>query len=313
MNTQNPLLSIVIPALNEEDNVIPLYQEIRKVCQEHHFSYEIIFVNDGSTDETSNRLKTLKPVKIINFRKRSGQTAAMDAGIKHSTGKIIITMDADRQNDPNDIPKLLNKLSEGYDVVSGWRKNRQDPFLKKFTSRGANLLRKILVDDGIQDSGCTLKAYKRECFEQVDLYGEMHRFIPAILKWRGFKIGEIVVNHRARTAGQTKYNLSRTLKGFVDMISLWFSRKYFNRPLHLFGGMGLVTIFLGILAGLGMIYDRWILGHDLSNTALTTLSIFLILFGTQLFISGLMIDLQIKNYHRIGKENPYLIKEIIEN
>ena len=311
--SNQPLLSIVIPALNEEDNVIPLFQEISQVCRANNYSYEIVFVNDGSTDQTLERLKTLKPVKIINFRKRSGQTAAMDAGIKNSTGKIIITMDADRQNDPNDIPKLLNKLSEGYDVVSGWRKNRQDPFFKKFTSRGANLLRKILVDDGIQDSGCTLKAYKRECFEQVDLYGEMHRFIPAILKWRGFKIGEIVVNHRARTAGQTKYNISRTIKGFVDMISLWFWRKYFNRPLHLFGGMGLFIIFLGIIAGLGMFYDRWILGRDLSNTALTTFAVFLILFGTQLFVSGLMIDLQIKNYHRIGHENPYNIKEIIEN
>ncbi len=311
--SNQPLLSIVIPALNEEDNVIPLFQEVAKVCRDHNYSFEVIFVNDGSTDQTLGRLKTLKPIKIINFRKRSGQTAAMDAGIKNSTGKIIITMDADRQNDPNDIPKLLNKLAEGYDVVSGWRKNRKDPFFKKFTSRGANLLRKILVDDGIQDSGCTLKAYKRECFEQVDLYGEMHRFIPAILKWRGFKIGEIVVNHRARTAGQTKYNVSRTIKGFVDMISLWFWRKYFNRPLHLFGGVGLFVILLGFIAGFGMLYDRWILGHDLSNTALTTFSVFLILFGTQLFVSGLMIDLQIKNYHRIGRENPYLIKDIIEN
>src|SRR5690606_36402750 len=185
--------------------------------------YEIIMVDDGSSDGTLKVLKTLAPVTVIRLRSNFGQTAALDAGIKAAQYPYIITMDGDLQNDPADAPRLIAHLEEhDLDVVSGWRKNRKDPFSKKFISRGANVLRGILVNDGIHDSGCTLKIYRKECFDNVNLYGEMHRCIPALLKMRGFSIGELPVNHRPRHAGKSKYNLKRTLKGLVDMIMIWF-------------------------------------------------------------------------------------------
>lgn len=219
-------ISIVIPLKDEEKNVSKLHREVKEVFKKNKLKGEFIFVDDGSSDKTLEELKKLKPIKVIAFRKNFGQTAAMDAGIKEAKGEVIVTMDGDLQNDPNDIPKLLNKMEEGFDVVSGWRKNRKDSFSKKFASRGANWLRGILIKDGINDSGCSLKAYKKECFDNLDLYGEMHRFIPATLKIKGFRIGEVVVNHRPRIAGKTKYNFKRVLKGFLDMLSVWFWRKF---------------------------------------------------------------------------------------
>ena len=306
-------LSIIIPVYNEEENMALLHKKILAVVEKIGEPFEIIFVNDGSNDKTLEELKKLKPIKIINFRKNFGQTAAIDAGIKSAKGEIIITMDGDLQNDPEDIPRLLAKLNEGYDIISGWRKHRKDSLTKKIFSRGADKLRQFLIADEIHDSGCTLKVYKRECFKGIDLYGEMHRFIPALLKIRGYKIGEIVVKHHPRFRGETKYSLSRLLKGFIDLISVWFWQKYSNRPLHLFGGAGIVLIFLGVLAGLGIFYDRLLLGHDVSNTALTLLSSVLLLAGIQLFISGIMMDVLIKSHYRQNHTRPYNIKEIIEN
>ena len=178
--------SVIIPAYNEEDAVVPLYREIKVVMDRLGQPYEVIFVDDGSTDRTFERLSALSPIKIIRFRKNFGQTAALDAGFKHAQGKIFITLDGDGQNDPADIPRLLEKLDEGYDVVSGWRKNRKDTFSKKFVSRGANVMRKFFVADHIRDSGCTLKVYRRECFDELDLFGEIHRFIPALVAWERF-------------------------------------------------------------------------------------------------------------------------------
>ena len=231
-------VSIVVPVFNEEGNVAELHREIKEVCVQNQYEYEIIFIDDGSSDKTGDICKTLKPLKYIRMRRNSGQTAAMDAGIKAAKLDYIVTMDGDRQNDPNDIPGMLNFLIEkDYDVVSGWRKDRKDTFMKRFVSRGANLLRYLLVHDGIHDSGCSLKIYRRECFKGVNLYGEQHRFIPAILKIKGFTVGEYVVHHRPRTSGKTKYNWKRTFKGFVDMVSVWFWNKYATRPLHLLGGI----------------------------------------------------------------------------
>ena len=306
-------LSIVIPVYNEEKNVTLLHQKIFSVCQKLGNSFEIIFINDGSRDNTLHNLKKLRPIKIINFRRNFGQTAALDAGIKSAEGEIIITMDGDLQNNPEDIPNLLAKLNKGYAAVSGWRKNRKDPFLKRFFSYLADFLRQFLIKDGIHDSGCTLKAYKRKCFEGVDLYGEMHRFIPAILKIRGYKIGEVVVKHYPRVKGKTKYNWKRLIKGFIDVISVWFWQKYSNRPLHFFGGLGLFLIFLGFLSGLGVFYERFILDRDVSNNALTLLSAVLFLAGLQLFVSGILADILIKTYYKSNHTKYYSIKEIIEN
>ena len=304
-------ISIVVPVYNEEGNVALLHEEIKAVCEANQFDYQIIFINDGSTDNTSTIAKSLSPLKLIEFRKNFGQTAAMDAGIRHSTKEFIVTMDGDRQNDPNDIPKLVSHLLENnYDVVSGWRKHRKDSALKRFVSRGANFLRSVLVHDGIHDSGCSLKVYRRECFKSVTLFGEMHRFIPAILKIKGFKIGEIVVNHRPRVSGITKYNWRRTFKGFIDMISVWFWNKYAVRPLHLLGGLGLISVLGGLVCLLVAIYVKLVLSRDLSETVLPLLSVSLFLTGIQLFVAGLMADILSKNYYETTKDESYNIREI---
>lgn len=304
--------SIVIPAFNEEDAVQELHSELVQVMDKIDGSYEIIFVNDGSLDNTLQILKKLSPIKIISFRKNYGQTAAIDAGVKNAKGEYIIMLDADGQNPPFEIPKLVQKLHQGnYDVVSGWRKNRKDKPLKKFTSRGANRLRHFLIDDGINDSGCTLKIYKRECFDGVNLQGEMHRFIPAILKISGYKIGEVIVEHRLRTTGKTKYNMKRVLKGFIDMWSIWFWRKYAGRPLHLFGGLGVILMLGGGIMGIVLIILRVLSLISLQRTIWPIFSIFLFLVGIQLFVSGILADMMIKNHYSNGR-TVYEIKDITE-
>lgn len=308
-----PKISIVIPAYNEQDNVQRLHQRIKEVEERETLDFEIIFVNDGSSDQTLKRLKELEDLTIINFRKNFGQTAALDAGIKQAKGEVIITIDADLQNDPQDIPKLLEKLEEGYDLVSGWRYNRKDDPLKNLVSRGANWLRSFLVQDNIHDSGCTLKAFRKECFKNLDLFGEMHRFIPGLLKIQGFKVAEVKVKHYPRKAGETKYDSKRILKGFLDMLAIWFWRKYSSRPLHLFGGLGFLIILISIIAGGYAIYLKIAQGVDLSDTVLTLIAVFGILMGLQLFISGLLADMLIKNYYsQQNNGSYYLIKEVIK-
>jgi len=307
-------LSIIVPVFNEEGSIGALHAKILAACRKINQPFEIIFVNDGSSDKTLEIMKTLKPLKIINFRRNFGQTAAMDAGFKAAKGEYITALDGDGQNDPDDISRLIAKLeADGLDVVSGWRRSRRDTFGKKISSRMAAAIRKLLINDGIHDSGCTLKVYKSECFNHVDLVGEMHRFIPAILKINGFKIGELEVTHHPRLTGKTKYNLRRGVKGILDMFAVWFWKKYVNRPLHLFGAVGLALIFISILAGLIALYGKIFNGQDLSETALTNLTIIGFMVGLQFFVFGLIADMQSKNYHAIRKESAYTIKEVIEN
>ena len=304
-------LSIVIPVYNEEKNVALLHQTIRNTLDKTDFKYEIIFVDDGSTDNTFNILNNLKKVKIIKFRKNFGQTAAMMAGFENSNGKVIVSLDGDLQNDPSDIPKLLDKLNEGYDVVSGWRYNRQDSFGKKAFSKIANSFRQLLVKDPIHDSGCSLRAYKKECFSDLQLHGEMHRYIPAILAWKGFKLDEVKVNHLPRKYGKTKYNMWRVLKGFMDLINVWFWRKYSNRPLHIFGGFGIILSLLGFILGLSLIVARQFYGMSLGQSQLPLLAVLIVVIGVQFFISGLMADISIKNYYSNGRRT-YSIEKIVE-
>ncbi len=306
-------ISVVIPLKDEEKNVANLHQELKTVFKKEHLKGEFIFIDDGSSDGTLAELKKLKPIKIIAFRKNFGQTAAMDAGIKASNGDVIITMDGDLQNDPADIPNLLRKLAEGFDVVSGWRKNRKDSFVKNFLSWGADKLRKILIDDQINDSGCSLKAYKAGCFRNVDLYGEMHRFIPAFLKIKGFKIGEIKVNHRPRTAGVTKYNYTRLVKGLLDLVGVWFWRKFSNRPLHLFGFIGMISFVVGSGLLVWMFIERVLLSGSIINRIWPTIGIFMVLMGVQFLVFGLLADILIKIFYQGRKESYYNIEEIIEN
>jgi len=312
-SSRKPYVSIIAPLYNEEGNVQELQRKIVGACRALGRPFEIIFVDDGSTDSTNENCRKLNPLKLITFRKNFGQTAAFDAGIKNSSGEIIITMDGDLQNDPADIRRLLEKMDEGYDVVSGWRKNRQDSFMKNFSSRAANIVRKFLINDGIHDSGCSLKAYKRECFDDLDLYGEMHRFIPALLKVQGFRVAEIPVAHYPRRHGVTKYSWKRGVKGIVDMISVWFWKKYANRPLHLFGAGGLGIFFLGMLSGTALIVARVFYDVPMSDKIWPLIAVFFVLMGVQLFIFGLLADIAIKNYYKSQGKMNYKIKQILEN
>ncbi len=309
----NPYLSIIVPLYNEEGNVKELHRRIKEACESIAKSYEVIFINDGSSDNTIENCQGLSPLKLINFRKRFGQTAGFDAGIKEAKGEIIITMDGDLQNDPADIKLLLSEMEKGFDVVSGWRAKRKDPIMKKVFSRTANLLRKVLIQDNIHDSGCSLKAYKKECFKDVDLFGEMHRFIPAVLEMQGYKVGEVIVSHHPRIHGKTKYNWKRGVKGFVDMVSIWFWRKYANRPLHLFGGVGIIFSFAGVVMLIWMAAEKIFLGASLSEKIWPMMGVFLVMIGIQLFIFGLLADILIKNYYKERKQMNYSIKEIIES
>ncbi|MFQ5452357.1 MAG: glycosyltransferase family 2 protein [Candidatus Paceibacterota bacterium] len=280
--------SVIVPVYNEQGNVGPLHKEIIEAMQSLNQSYEIIFVDDGSTDNTYKNLVNLSGAKIIRLRGNSGQSAALDVGIKHARGDIIITLDGDGQNDPADILKLLERLEGGYDVVCGWRKKRADSPKIRFISWGARLLRGILVDDGVHDAGCTLRVYKREVFEGLDLYGELHRMIPALLKWRGFKITELIVRHRPRRIGITKYTSVRILRGLLDMMYVWFWRKYSTKPMHLFGGVGVLFSFIGGLILLLMAYLRLFHAYFLSDKIWPLVGFFFIIVGIQLVATGLL-------------------------
>jgi glycosyltransferase involved in cell wall biosynthesis len=303
-------ISIVVPAYNEEENVEEFHAKVSKVMKSMKLQYEMIFVDDGSRDKTYEKLDKLTKkdtcVRIIKFRKNFGQSAAWDAGFKHSNGRYIITMDADLQNDPEDIPKILEKLKEGYDVVSGWRHNRKDSVPKRFFSWISRILRKIVIDDKIHDSGCSLKIYRKECFEGLDLHGEMHRYITEILSLRGFKITEIKVNHLPRKKGKTKYNILRVPKGFLDLIVVAFWQKYSARPVHLFGSIGIVSAVLGAFINLYMLYLKFVLGASIANRPLLLLGVLLCILGLQFLVFGLISDILVKMYYSGTRKNYYI-------
>jgi glycosyltransferase involved in cell wall biosynthesis len=303
-------ISVVVPLYNEEGNVKELHRKIKEACNKLGRSYEIIFVDDGSKDATVENCQALSPLVLVEQRKNYGQTAAFDAGFKTAQGEIIITMDGDLQNDPSDIEKLLKKMDDGYDVVSGWRWQRKDSLSKHLSSRAANILRKILIHDNIHDSGCSLKVYRAQALKEVDLFGEMHRFIPAILELDGWKVGEVKVSHHPRVAGVTKYNWKRGVKGIVDMISVWFWRKYSSRPLHLFGGSGVFLFSVGSAILVWMLVEKLFFGAELSEKIWPLVGLFMILVGVQLFVSGLLADIVVKNYYKSQGRMNYAIKSI---
>lgn len=306
-----PTLSIIVPLYNEAGNVGNLHKEILQALGSLPNTWEIVFIDDGSTDTTYEECLALRPLKLVRLRKNFGQTAAFDAGFKVATGEVFITMDGDLQNDPSDIPKLLQKIDEGYDVVAGWRKSRKDTLSKKITSRVANKLRKVFFKDTIHDSGCAFKAYRRECFEHVDLYGEMHRFIPAILSAQGFTVTEIVVNHRQRVHGVSKYgNVARGFKSFIDMISIWFWSRYSARPLHMFGGTGIILILLGGLLLSALFIARLFYGISLADKIWPLISISVIIAGVQLFTIGMLTDLLSKTYYKAHSRMNYSVAKI---
>ncbi len=309
-------LSIVLPIYNEEENIPILYNKLTEVLKNISGGYEIICVNDGSRDNSWQALKIIADtdhqVKILNFKNNFGQTAAMSAGIKFSQGEIIIPMDADLQNDPTDIPRFLEEINKGYDVVSGWRKDRKDKLLtRKIPSWIANSIIAAITGVKVHDYGCSMKAYKRDIIKGVNLYGEMHRFIPAYAGWQGAKVGEIVVNHHPRIHGQTKYGISRTFKVILDLVVVKFLSVYMNRPIHFFGGLGFISLFLGILTGIIAVLLRLFHIKYIVETPLPILSALLIIVGVQLIAMGILAEMIMRTYYESQNKEPYVIKDKI--
>ena len=309
-------LSVVIPVFNEEENLLELYGKLKEVLERTGRSYELIFVDDGSTDRSLEILKSIheidRRVKVIRFRKNFGQTAVLSAGFDHAKGKIIVTMDADLQNDPEDIPLLLGKIEEGYDVVSGWRADRKDPISKKIPSRISNWLASKLTGLKLHDFGCTLKAYRKEIIKNVRLYGDHHRYIPALASWQGAKIAEVKVRHHPRKHGKSKYGFKRLLRGFLDLIVVKFLVDYSTRPMHFFGILGLLLILGGFILGLSLVIERFLFHISLSDRPLLLLAVLLIIVGLQFLMIGLIGELVIRTYFETHKKPTYVIEEVIE-
>jgi len=293
-------VSILIPLLNEEESLKPLHTEIVKVLKSINCDYEIFFVDDGSTDRSLEIIKELAKtntkVKYISFKKNYGKSAALHFGFKYVTGDSIITMDADLQDDPEEIPNLLLKLDEGYDMVSGWKKLRFDPFIKKYSSRFFNYVTGLMSGIKIHDFNCGLKAYRKPVVENINVYGELHRYIPVLADWKGFSVTEIVVKHHPRRYGKTKFGISRFFKGFVDLITVLFTTRYIRRPMHLFGFLGFFTTLLGFIISGYLTYEKLFFDKPLSNRPLLFLGMLLIIVGVQFFAVGLLGEIMVHNF-----------------
>src|SRR3989337_3504872 len=309
-------VSIIVPVYNEEESVPILYKAIKDVMDDTGLQYEIIFIDDGSADNTFSLLSSIQKIDnnvvVISFRRNFGQTAAMAAGFDYARGEIIVTMDADLQNDPKDIPRLLEKAKD-YDVVSGWRKNRQDPFFsRRLPSMIANWLISKVTGVYLHDYGCTLKAYRKEVVKNIKLYGEMHRFIPAIASWVGASFTEEVVEHHPRRFGKSKYGISRTVRVILDLITVKFLQSFSTRPIHAFGPIGLAMGFLGFLIALYLSYEKIVLGYNIGGRPLLLLGILFMILGVQLVIMGLLGEMLARVYHESQDKPIYNIKKILK-
>jgi glycosyltransferase involved in cell wall biosynthesis len=312
-----PEVSVFLPVYNEEPNLRPLHAKLDEALQTLGRTSEIIYVDDGSTDGSLNVLRELarkdSRVRVVALRRNYGQTAAMAAGIDAASGEVLIPMDADMQNDPADIVRLLEKLDEGYDVVSGWRKNRQDKVVtRKIPSMIANRLISWIGEVPLHDYGCSLKAYRRESLEDVKLYGEMHRFIPIYAAWAGARVTEIPVTHHARTMGKSKYGLSRTVKVVFDLITIKFMASYQTKPLYLFGWAGLLTFAVSLLSALLaclMKFLSWPHHADFIQTPLPVVSMVTLVLGVQLFLMGLLAEMMVRTYHESQAKSIYAVRE----
>lgn len=307
-------ISIVIPLMNEEENTPELIPRVVEAMEILGRSFEIILVDDGSTDRTWEILKEARGkdarIRLIRLRKNFGQTAGLKAGFDAARGSIIVTLDGDLQNDPKDIGKLLSSLDEGYDIVSGWRSPRKDPFLsRRLPSMLANGLISLTTKVKLHDYGCTLKAFRSEVAKNLDLYGEMHRFIPAIASWMGVSVTEVKVNHQARKRGKSKYGISRTLRVFLDLITVKFLLSYSTKPIQIFGLVGVLSGGMGLALSLYLFFIRLILHQAIGGRPLLLLSVFLIFIGIQFVTMGLLAEIQIRTYHESQKKSIYVIKE----
>ena len=312
-----PYLSVVIPVYNEEENIVPLLEALDKALSPLGKPFEVVIVDDGSTDWTLEKLKALKPrypwLRIVALRRNFGQSAAFTAGIDHARGEIIVTMDGDLQNDPRDIPKLLAKIEEGYDVVSGWRKDRKDPFFsRRLPSFLANVIISRLTKVKLHDYGCSLKAYRAEVIKGLTIYGELHRFIPALVSLGGARVAEIEVNHHPRRFGRSKYGLSRTYRVVLDLLLVLFFRKFATKPLHIFGLTGGILLFLGITIEGYLTILKLFFGQDIGHRPLLLLGVLLILTGINLLGTGLLAELIIRTYYEASGKRIYHVREVIE-
>lgn len=313
-NNAKEKISVVIPIYNEESNIIPLYNELLPILRQLADDYEIIYVNDGSTDKSMKELRSLDSVIVIELNRNYGQAIALDAGFKEASGDIIVSLDGDGQNDPKDIKKMLTKLKEeDLDVVTGWRKNRQDKKNIRFITIVARIMRKFFINSKLNDSGCTLRVYRKEAVKSLDIGGEMHRYILALLKWKGFKIEEMVVNHRERTRGKSKYNSRKAVRGFIDLVYVWFIHKYSGRPMHLFGYMGIISFIFGTAATLWSFYVRFFGGVSLNRNGWFFIGFFCILTGIIFFSFGVVLDLLVKlQLTSSPYEKRYYIRRVIK-
>ncbi len=307
-------LSIVIPVYNEEENIRPLYDALKPVLEGMKVGYEIIFVDDGSTDKTPAALENLTTdpnVRVLEFRRNFGQTAAFSAGFDHARGEVIITMDGDLQNDPADIPKLFQMAGQ-YDLVSGWRKNRQDPFLnRRLPSAMANWLIGAVTGVKLHDYGCSLKAYRREVVNNLRLYGEMHRFIPAVANWYGVSVAEVETTHHPRTRGKSKYGITRTVKVFLDLITVKFLQSFSTKPIQFFGPMGLASTFAGLAISFYLAIEKLFLGKSIGGRPLLLLGVLLIIIGIQLVGMGLLGEMLVRVYHESQKKPIYTLRKVL--
>lgn len=313
-------ISVVVPVYDEEENIQSFYAAIKEAVDKLEVEYEIIFIDDGSIDESFEILKKIAAgddsMKIIRFARNFGQTAAIDAGFKNAAGDVVITLDADMQNDPEDISRLLDKLEEGYDVVSGWRKQRKDSLiLKRIPSFFANKIAVAMTGVKLHDFGCTLKAYRKDIIKDIQLYGEMHRFIPALASWRGAKMAEIVVEHHPRKHGKSKYGLERIIKVILDLITINFLGNYFAKPIHMFGSIGLFLSggggLLAIILVVYKIFHRMSLLDNATTRGYLYLAILATALGVQLITLGLLSEILVRTYYESQGKTTYFIREVI--
>jgi len=292
---QRPYISVVIPLLDEEGSLRELHDQLKIAMQKFGGNYELIFIDDGSSDNSYRVLRELHQrnnrVKAIRFRRNYGKSAALAVGFQKAQGEFVITMDADLQDDPAEIPNLIRELKSGYDVISGWKKKRKDPITKTLPSKFFNFVTAKVTGIKIHDFNCGLKGYKREVVKSVNVYGELHRYIPALAHWLGFKIGETVVNHRPRKFGKTKFGMMRFTRGFLDLLTVIFTTRYVRRPLHLFGGWGIFSTVIGVCVGAWLSYEKYFNGVTLSNRPLFIAALIMIIVGVQFISIGLLGEL----------------------
>jgi glycosyltransferase involved in cell wall biosynthesis len=303
-------ISIVVPLFNEEESLKPLSSLIKKSCGQMNLDFEVYFIDDGSTDKSLSTIKEIhhedKRFKYISFQKNFGKSAALQIGFKHAQGDVVITMDADLQDDPEEIPNLLKKLEEGFDLVSGWKKKRYDPFIKKFSSRFFNFVTSMMTGIKLHDFNCGLKAYRRNVVENIKVYGELHRYMPVLAKWQGYRVTEIPVLHHPRKFGKTKFGVSRFFKGFVDLLTVVFITRYVKRPMHLFGFIGAIFSLSGLIINSILSFEWMVYKQPLSNRPMLFLGILLIIVGIQFFSTGLIGEMMVHNFQN---DKEYCIKD----